>query len=303
MALAWLKISLHCIIQRCLIPTRFTRTLYPVLAISSSLNQTGTAPVQVQVNPRTEVMIVTSAVAGRSSWSLTEERCLIADYKYYNRLTSPRSSQDKKTIWEDILKQFQSVRFDNGVESEKSLGQLKEKWRALMDKHKSLCDNDNRTGRERKRFKDYEDIDEFMASSDKVNPRCVKETKAHKQDCSSDDTDSILSTGNQDCGKKPEKRPATSAEGESEDAEITLKTGQKEEKVPKKKKKRLSGDEMGLAILEMMTSQQESMQRSEENDERVFEALLKSHAEMQQQHQEFVVSMLGKLGDIFASKK
>lgn len=53
MVLAWLKISLHCII------------LYPVLAITFSLNQTGTALVQLQVNPRTEAMIVTSAVAGR----------------------------------------------------------------------------------------------------------------------------------------------------------------------------------------------------------------------------------------------
>ena len=79
-----------------------------------------------------------------------------------------------------------------------------------------------------------------MASSDKVNPRFVKETKAHKQDCSSDDTDGILSSENQDCGKKPEKRPATSAEGESEDAEITVKTGQKEEKVPKIRRKGLA---------------------------------------------------------------
>lgn len=31
-----------------------------------------------------------------------------------------------------------------------------------------------------------------MASADKVNPRFVRETKAHKQDCSSDDTDDIL---------------------------------------------------------------------------------------------------------------
>jgi len=57
---------------------------------------------------------------------------------------------------------------------------------------------------------------------------------------------------------------------------------------------------MELAILE---SQQESIQRSEENDERVFQALLKSQAEAQRQHQEFVVSVLRKLGDIFASKK
>lgn len=142
-----------------------------------------------------------------------------------------------------------------------------------------------------------------MSSSDKVNPRFVKETKAHKQDCSSDDTDDILSTGNQDCGLKLEKRPATSAEGDTADAEKTGKNGQKDEKGPKKKKKRLSGDDMELAILGMMKSQQESIQRSEENGERVFEALLKSQAEAQQQHQEFVVSVLGKLGDIIASKK
>lgn len=60
---------------------------------------------------------------------------------------------------------------------------------------------------------------------------------------------------------------------------------------------------MELAILDMMESQQESIQRSEENDERVFQALLKSQAETQRQHQEFVVSVLRKLGDIFAPKK
>ena len=160
--------------------------------------------------------------------------------------------------------------FDNGVESEKSLAQLKEKWRALLDKYKSVCDNNNCMGRERKTFKHYEDIDEFTASSDKVNPRFVKETKAHRQDCSSDDTDNILSTGNQDCSKKPEKWPPSSAGGDSADAEKTGKTGQKDEKGPKKKKKRLSGDDMELAILDMMKSQQEAIQRSEENDERVF---------------------------------
>lgn len=71
-----------------------------------------------------------------------------------------------------------------------------------------------------------------MASADKVNPRFVRETKAHKQDCSSDDTDNILLTGNQDCGKKPEKWPATTVEGNSADAEKTGKTkrGKKDQK-------------------------------------------------------------------------
>ena len=69
--------------------------------------------------------------------------------------------------------------------------------------------------------------DEFMASSDKVNPRFVNETKAYKQDYSSNDTDDILSTGNQDCGKKPEKRPVTITEGDSAVAEKTGKNGKK----------------------------------------------------------------------------
>ena len=34
MVLAWLKINLHCIIQRCKIPTWFTRTLYPLQPIT-----------------------------------------------------------------------------------------------------------------------------------------------------------------------------------------------------------------------------------------------------------------------------
>ena len=109
-------------------------------------------------------------------------------------------------------------------------------------------------------------------------------------------------TGNQDCGKKPERWPATTAEGNSKVAEKTGKTGQQRGK-DQKKKKRLSGNDIELAILNMMKSQQESIQRSKENDKRVFEALLKSRAEAQQLHQEFGVFMLGKLGDIFAPKK
>ena len=65
---------------------------------------------------------------------------------------------------------------------------------------------------------------------------------------------------------------------------------------------RLSGDDMELAIVDMMQSQQESIQRSKENDESVFKALLKSRAEAQRQHQYYFVSALGKLGDKSASK-
>ena len=58
---------------------------------------------------------------------------------------------------------------------------------------------------------------------------------------------------------------------------------------------------MELAFLDMLKSQQESIQRSEQNDESFFEALLKSRAEAQRLHQDFFVSVLGKL--LSASKK
>ena len=85
------------------------------------------------------------------------------------------------------------------------------------------------------------------------------------------------------------------------DAQKTGETSwQKEEKGPKKKW--LRGDGMELVILDMMKSWQESIERSEENDKRVFDALLKFQAEAQRQHQEFVVSVLGKLRHICFQK-
>ena len=101
-----------------------------------------------------------------------------------------------------------------------------------------------------------------------------------------------------------ETRETTSrlAEGDSAVAEKTGKNRKKEEKKPEEQEKRLSGDDKELATIDMMKSQQESIQRSEENDESVFKALLKSRAEAQRQHQYFFVSVLGKLRDVSASK-
>ena len=68
--------------------------------------------------------------------------------------------------------------FDNGVESEKSLAQLKEKWRALLDKYKSVCDNNNRTGREKKPSKDQRRMTrEFLKLSSNLRQMRSDNTK------------------------------------------------------------------------------------------------------------------------------
>ena len=52
-----------------------------------------------------------------------------------------------------------------------------------------------------------------------------------------------------------------------------------------------------------MEAQQAAIERAEEKDERMFVALLKSQSDSQTRHLEFTLSILGKLGEIFSSKK
>ena len=66
---------------------------------------------------------------------------------------------------------------DAGIESEKTLVQIKQKWRSMSDKFKAAKDHNNKTGRDRKIFEFYHDIDECLSGFDKVNPKFVKETK------------------------------------------------------------------------------------------------------------------------------
>ena len=74
---------------------------------------------------------------------------------------------------------------------------------------------------------------------------------------------------------------------------------------PKKKKKRSSneGKEAESTILNLMEAQQAAIEKADEKDERMFEALLKSQSDSQTRNQEFTLSVLGKLGEIFTSKK
>ena len=57
-----------------------------------------------------------------------------------------------------------------------------EKWHSLFDKYKAVKDNNKKTGRDRKTFDFYDEIDEFMSGSDKVNPKFVKETRVMRDE-------------------------------------------------------------------------------------------------------------------------
>lgn len=115
---------------------------------------------------------------------------------------------------------FLSLCSDAGIDSEKNVMQIKEKWRTIFDKYKTAKDNNNKTGRDRKTFEYYDDMDEFLSGSDKVNPKFVKETKLQRKakdntddpDCETggdelndDPTTAVVvkEKGNEGAGEKP----------------------------------------------------------------------------------------------------
>ena len=69
-------------------------------------------------------------------------RSLIAAYRAnYDRLKSTKSSHRKKSVWDSIMEDFVSSCSGAGIESEKTLVQIKEKWRSLCDKYTAAKDH------------------------------------------------------------------------------------------------------------------------------------------------------------------
>lgn len=242
----------------------------------------------------------------RCSWANTEVRSLIAAYKEnYERLKTTRSSHGKKSVWDGILADFLSLSSDAGIDSDKTLAQIKEKWRSLFDKYKAVKDNNNKTGRDRKSFEFFDDIDDFLSGSDKVNPKFVKETrvqtKAAKSSPESRDIDFDIT------GEESNTDPTTEAKAEEKGIDGAKKTpNHSNEACPKKRKRKrtsIENSEADSTILNLMEAQQEAIEKADQKDERMFEALLKSQEDSQQRHQEFTLSVLGKLGEIFSAKK
>merc|ERR1711973_336747 len=88
----------------------------------------------------------------RCTWTKTESKLLIAAYKEsYDKLRSTRSSHIKKQVWESILSDFSSMCSDAGFESNKTLSQIKEKWRTIFEKY-NVVDHNNKTGNDPKTF-------------------------------------------------------------------------------------------------------------------------------------------------------
>ena len=99
-------------------------------------------------------------------------------------MSKAKNPQAKKKIWEAIYAKFTKACEDYNITTGKSLGQLKEKWKTLFDKYKSINDNNKANGRGREKFEFFDVMDSFLGFSDEVNPIFVSET-AIQRDISS----------------------------------------------------------------------------------------------------------------------
>ena len=217
-----------------------------------------------------------------SKWSKEEMQILMHAYKNnYKQRARTKSARGKKGVWDKIHTEFCDEYFmtDLSPEQQKSQAQVKEKWKTVFDKYKEIKDNNKATGQGRidNSFEYFEDIDSFMGCSDKVEPKFVRQTVIV-----GDDQDVMI------CDEDNKARSSGSNRGMGPDNQ--------EHPAPRKKSKNTRVDE---SLLAMLDAQQSAIEKVEENDRKMFQSMMQFQEEAEKRHQEFTMSVLRKLGDIF----
>ena len=224
-------------------------------------------------------------------------------------LAAARNPRAKKGIWMSIFDEFKYGCNEVNFRTEKDMDSLKEKWRQLFQKYKAVTDLNSKTGQARETFEFYAEMDEFLGCSDKVRPKYIREctilNKANKllpegeRDNSSPDS--------ADSPQAPigdlDDEPSTSGEGTVATPQFgkpsTARTRKRKASIEKKVGTESSTE---TDIVKLLKVNQEAIVKSEEKDNKMMETLLKFQEESDKRHQEFMMNVLGKLGEIFKPK-
>ena len=210
----------------------------------------------------------TTSCTQSNRWSSSETETLIFCYQdHADALSKPKNPQVKKKIWEAIHANFIGMCADYEITSGKSLGQLKERWKSLFDKYKSINDNNKATGRGREKFEFFKIMDSFLGFSDKMNPRFVSETPISRDISSgsgsppspSTSTSASCSSIEMAAGSDSETSATDPAKGKQKGAEN--KPGKDAVAVTKKR-----GEKHQKSLITLLKSQEEMMMKAEEQD-------------------------------------
>lgn len=96
-----------------------------------------------------------------------------------------------------------------------------------------------------------------------------------------------------------EAAPTTTAAANHKQQKASVNKGRKR----KRDAADLGDREEESEIIKLLKAQQKAIMKSEEKDQKIMGAMLKFQEDSEQHHQELLVSVLGKIGDIFAAKK
>ena len=228
-------------------------------------------------------------------WEASEVKILVSAYKdNHENLNNSKSSKGKKSVWEKIFDTFTEHCKAAGIGSFRSLTQIKDKWRALFERYKAIVDNSKKTGRGRESFEFFEIMDEFLGCSDKVRAKFVKQTQLleNKKNGKSENLDKEEAPKDLEVVENCKDGVSPSEESVPQQRSRKRKRRQDEGQISKSDK----------ALFSLLQAQQESIRQSEERDKEAIQAMMKFQADSERRHQEFMVSVLGKLGDFFSSK-
>lgn len=95
-----------------------------------------------------------------------------------------------------------------------------------------------------------------------------------------------------------EAAPTTTAAANHKQQKASVNKGRKR----KRDAADLGDREEESEIIKLLKAQQKAIMKSEEKDQKIMGAMLKFQEDSEQRHQELLVSVLGKIGDIFAAK-
>ena len=140
-------------------------------------------------------------------------------------------------------------------------------------------------------------MDEFLGCSDKVRPKFVKQTQLleNKTNGESENLDKEEAPKDLEVVENCKDGVSPGVPGEENFLQ---------QKSRKRKRRQEEGQisESDKALFNLLQAQQESIRQSEERDKEAIKAMMKFQADSERRHQVFMVSVLGKLGDIFSSK-
>lgn len=180
---------------------------------------------QCELNPQFIPTPSTSSARALERWEDKHVRLLIASYMKFKD-DFRKSQQSKKKIFEKIAQEF-NLHSELIVTADQCL----RKWKKLESKQKEVEDNNSKTGRAKKTWKYYQEMEECVGDNPNIKPVFIYEASSSSssmsgsssqvnENLSSSDSEDREGDGTNSKGKSQQKRVTRKRKSRSSAAEM-----------------------------------------------------------------------------------